>query len=140
MAENVTIVVVPRDRFSSVTACARSIIETTAPPYRLAFLDLGYRRQTLDELRSICEALPTEIVTCGRRIPVAAFRDYLPRVTTPYVAWVDNDTYVTEGWLPAMLDRMALGARVVSPVTLEREGLDSDPRGATLRNHISHAE
>jgi hypothetical protein len=71
---------------------------------------------------------------------MVAFRDHLPKIATPYVAWIDNDTYVTVGWLQAMLDRAAQGARVILPVTLEREGLDIDPRKIPLRNHISHAE
>ena len=41
MSEVVTIVVVPRDRFTSVLACAASIIQHTRSPYRLVFLDFG---------------------------------------------------------------------------------------------------
>lgn len=136
----VTIVVVPRDRFSSVVACARSILDNTDVPFRLAFLDFGYSRKTLDELRDLCRNVPTEIVSVGRTIPMVAFRDYLPRITTPYVAWVDNDSYVTKGWMTALLNRAAQGARVILPVTLELEGLDIDHRGLKARNHISHAE
>jgi hypothetical protein len=140
MSEQVTVVVVPRDRFSSVCACTASILENTPEPVRLVFLDFGYGRRTLDRLRALCRAVPTEIVPCGRTIPMRAFAEYLPRVTTPYVAWVDNDTFPTPGWLTAALDRAGQGARVVLPVTLEREGLDTDPRRIPLRNHISHAE
>jgi hypothetical protein len=136
----VTIVVVPRDRFSSVVDCAAAVVEHTDVPYRLVFLDFGYDRGTLARLREACHGVPTEFVACGRTIPMLAFRDYLARVETPYVAWVDNDTYVTRGWLSALLRRAEQGARVAFPVTLEREGLDTDPRGITLRNHISHSE
>jgi hypothetical protein len=136
----VTIVVVPRDRFSSVCDCAASILEHTREPIRLAFLDFGYSRRTLARLREVCRGVPTDVVPCGRTIPVRAFRDYLAKVATRYLAWVDNDTFVTPGWLTACLDRAARGARVVLPVTLEREGLDTDPRRIPLRNHISHAE
>lgn len=140
MAEAITIVVVPRDRFSSVPACVRSIVEHTRERYRLVLLDLGYSPKTLRRVREAAAGVPLEIVPCGRAIPVVAFRDYLPKVTTPYVAWVDNDTYVTPGWATTLLDRARQGARVILPVTLEREGLDPDPRKIPLRNHISHAE
>lgn len=140
MSEPVTVVVVPRDRFSSVCDCAATLLKNTAEPIRLVFLDLGYARRTLADLRAICRAVPMEIVPCGRTIPMQAFAQYLPKVATRYVAWVDNDTFVTPGWLTALLDRAARGARVVLPLTLEREGLDSDPRRIPLRNHISHAE
>lgn len=140
MPEPVTIVVVPRDRFSSVVDCVRSVVANTAVPYKLVLLDFGYRAATLAAVRAAAGDRPVEVVPCGRTIPMAAFRDFLPRVTTQYVAWVDNDTYVTTGWMEAMLDRAGRGARVVLPVTLEREGLDGDPRQLPLRNHISHAE
>jgi hypothetical protein len=140
MTEQFTVVVVPRDRFSSVVDCVRSIVDHTPKPFRLVILDLGYGRRTLRRLREAAASLPLDIVDCGRVIPVVAFRDYLPKVVTPYVAWVDNDTYVTPGWAEALLDRARAGARVVMPVTLEREGLDPDPRKIPLRNHISHSE
>jgi hypothetical protein len=140
MSEQVTIVVVPRDRFSSVIDCTRSILANTPVPFRLTFLDFGYSVRTLDQIRKLCAEVPLEIVPCGRTIPIIAFRNYLPQIKTPYVAWVDNDTYVTPGWMEALLERAAAGARVILPVTLEREGLDVDPRKIPLRNHISHGE
>jgi hypothetical protein len=140
MHEQVTIVVVPRDRFSSVMQCARSIIDNTGIPFRLAFLDFGYSAEVLSALRTLCGKIPTDIVTLGPSIPMVAFKNYLPGVTTRYVAWVDNDTFVTPGWLDTLLSRAARGARVIMPLTLEREGLDIDPRKVPLRNHVSHSE
>ena len=140
MEEQVTILVVPRDRFSSVLECAQSILENTSVPFRFVFLDFGYTKDTLAKLRTLCAKVPTEIVTLGPTIPMVAFKDYLPKVTTRYLAWVDNDTFVAPGWMEAMLSRAAKGARVIMPLTLEREGLDIDPRKIPLRNHISHSE
>jgi hypothetical protein len=140
MSEKVTIVVVPRDRFSSVLDCVKSILENTGMPFRLVVLDFGYSPRTLARLQQQCQQVPLEIVPCGRMIPLEAFNNHLPHVQTPYVAWVDNDTYVTVGWLEALLDRAAQGARVILPMTLEREGLDVDPRKIPLRIHISHSE
>ena len=110
MLEQVTIVVVPRDRFSSVSACIRSIIENTAIPFRLDVLDFGYSAYQLAELQQMCRQKPLNIIPCGRTIPLEAFRNYLNQVRTPYVAWVDNDTNVTASWLEALLDRAARGA------------------------------
>lgn len=144
MNEQVTIVIVPRDRFSSAVDCTRSIVKNTPEPVRLVVLDFGYSARQLTGIREAAGSLPLEIVDCGRTIPMVAFRNYLPKVTTPYVAWVDNDTYVTPGWLTTMLARSAPGAepraRVILPVTLECEGLDVDARNIPFRNHISHAE
>jgi hypothetical protein len=138
--EPVTIVIVPRDRFSSVVDCVQSIVDNTDVPFRVVVLDFGYPARMLSKVRQVLGSKPLEIVSCGRTIPMIAFRDYLPRITTRYVAWVDNDTYVTTGWLAALLKRAATGARVILPVTLEREGLDVDRRRLPLRNHISHSE
>lgn len=144
MPEQVTIVVVPRDRFSSVIDCTRSIIENTAEPVRLVYLDFGYSPRQLAGVRELTAGLPLEIVDCGRAIPILAFASYLPKIETEYTVWVDNDTYVTPGWLTALLARSAPGAapraRVILPATLEREGLDVDTRKIPLRNHITHSE
>lgn len=140
MNEQVTLVVVPRDRFSSVAACIRSIVQHTTVPFRLVLLDFGYSRATLAEVSQASGTIPCEVVSCGRTIPMTAFKNVLKRIGTRYVAWVDNDTYVTAGWMEALLERADQGARVILPITLEREGLDGDPRQLPLRNHISHAE
>lgn len=144
MSERVTIVVVPRDRFSSVVDCTRSILQNTAEPVRLVYLDFGYSADQLAGVRELVKNVPHEIVPCGRAIPILAFANYLPKIDTEYTAWVDNDTFVTPGWLTTMLARSAPGAtpraRVILPTTLEREGLDVDSRQIPLRNHITHSE
>lgn len=136
----VTIVVVPRDRFSSVNDCVDSILKQTDVPFRLTILDFGYSRRALERIRQQSGSTPVEIVPCGRTIPMLAFQRYLPAITTTYTVWVDNDTFVAPNWMQAMLDRAAQGARVILPLTLEREGLDVDARRIPLRNHISHSE
>jgi hypothetical protein len=140
MNEQVTVLVVPRDRFSSVLECTQSILDNTSVPFRLVFLDFGYSRSTLARLKTLCGSVPTEIVSLDLSIPMVAFKEYLPKVTTRYLAWVDNDTFVAAGWMEALLNRAAKGAKVIMPLTLEREGLDIDPRKIPLRNHVSHSE
>lgn len=141
MSELVTIVVVPRDRFSSVEACVASIVEHTAEPFRLVILDFGYPRATLDAVRRTAKHIPLEIVECSRTIPMDAFRAYLPKIQTKYTCWVDNDTFVTPGWMTTLLRSAEVdGMRVMLPLTWERDGLDVDARGLTMRVHVSHAE
>ena len=141
MTEIVTIVVVPRDRFSSVKECTRSIIANTAEAYHLVFLDFGYSRRTLTQLRALCAKVSFEIVPCGRTIPMTAFREFVPRITTKYTCWVDNDTFVTPGWMTRLLRSAETeGMRVILPLTFEREGMDVDSRHLTMRVHISHSE
>lgn len=141
MNEQVTIVVVPRDRFSSAIECVEAILKFTEEPVRLAILDFGYPKQVLKDIeRVVAGRAPLEIVPCGRTIPMVAFRDYVDKIETTYTAWVDNDTFVTKGWLTACIERAEKGARVILPVTLECDGLDVDKRRLPYRNHISHSE
>jgi GT2 family glycosyltransferase len=140
MSPDVTIVVVPRDRFSTVGACARSIAENTCGPIRLVFLDFGYTKSQLTEIASACEGTDFRIETCGRQIPLQAFAKFSKSIDTRYVVWIDNDTFVTPGWLTELLRVAKLGAKAIMPLVLEREGLDVDTRRLELRNHISHSE
>ena len=141
MSAQVTIVVVPRDRFSSVVECVQSVVDHTDVPMNLVVLDFGYPPKLLKRVQQIVgDRIPLDIVQCGRTIPMVAFRKYVESIDTPYTAWVDNDTYVTKGWMTTLLARAAGGARVILPVTLECDGLDADQRKLPLRNHVSHTE
>jgi len=141
MTEAVTIVVVPRDRFSSVEECVKSIVANTPESFKLVILDFGYSQASLDAVRLATGRHPLEIVTCSRTIPMDAFRTLLPRITTKYTCWVDNDTFVTPGWMTTMLRGAEQEAmRVILPLTFEREGLDVDDRRLEMRVHVSHAE
>ena len=140
METALTVVIVPRDRFSSLAACVDSILKYTPKPFNLVLLDLGFSAKDLEQVRQMCAGLPLEIETMGPTIPVVAFQRYLPKLKTKYTAWVDSDTYVTAGWMEMLLARAAKGARVIMPLTLERSGLDVDARKIPLRNHISHSE
>ena len=65
-----------------------------------------------------------------KSIPMDAFRDYLPRITTPYTCWVDNDTFVTPGWMNQLVKGAEEeGMRAILPLTFEREGLDVNEHG-----------
>src|SRR3546814_14384569 len=66
-----------------------------------------------------------------------ALREAQPLTDTPAVVLLDNDSRVTEGWLPPLLAAMADGQAVVTPLILEREGVD---RGAAMRNHLYTGE
>src|SRR5690606_4503259 len=113
----------------------------TEKVYKLAFLDFGYSEATRASLRQICQGIEMELVDCGRKIPMDGFRDFLPSVTTPYTCWVDNDTFVTPGWMTQLIKgAREEGMRAILPLTFEREGLDVDSPRLEKRVHISHSE
>jgi len=141
VSTEVTIVVVPRDRFSSVVPCVESILEHTPESFHLMVLDFGYSAATVAALTARCSGRSWELVPCGRTIPMEAFRAALPRIDSPYTCWVDNDTFVTPGWMATLLrGARDEGMRVILPLTWDREGLDIDARRLVMRVHVSHAE
>src|SRR3546814_1506132 len=70
-------------------------------------------------------------------LPMDALREAQPLTYTPALVRLDNDSRVTEGWLPPLLAAMAYVHAVVTPLILEREGVD---RGAALVNHLYTGE
>ncbi|HEY0229972.1 MAG TPA: glycosyltransferase [Dokdonella sp.] len=133
-----TIIVSPRDRYSGLAESIEQLFACTPQPFALWILDLGYPAGLLDPVRALLAGKPDcRIVELGRIIPMDALRAVQADVATPTVVLLDNDSRVTPGWLEPLLRASAAGAAVVSPLILEREGLD---RGGLLRNHLYTGE
>lgn len=138
MQQAVTIIISPRDRYSGLDECVDTVYRHTPEPFRLWVLDLGYPERIIAPVRRRLEGrAEVRFFDLGLRTPMDALREIQPQVDTPAVVLLDNDSQVTEGWLPPLLDAMRDGHAVVSPLILEREGLD---RGAPLRNHLYTGE
>ena len=138
MQPAVTIIVSPRDRYSGLDECVDTVYRHTRHPFRLWILDLGYPEWIIGPVRRRLEGRPeARFFDLGLCTPMDALRAIQPQVATPAVVLLDNDSRVTEGWLPPLLDAMNDGHAVVSPLILEREGVD---RGAPLRNHLYTGE
>jgi len=138
MAPVVTIIITPRDRYSGLDECVDSVYRFTEQPFRLWILDLDYPEADIASVRERLSGRPeARIFDLGLRTPMDALREVQPLVDTPTVVLLDNDSRVTEGWLPPLLAAHADGHAVVTPLILEREGVD---RGAPLRNHLHTGE
>lgn len=137
--KKVTVIITPRDRYTGVTDCIRTLYECTPEPFDLLVLDLGYPKRLAAEIReAIAGQEGAELVPLGLMIPMEAFARVRDRVTTPYVVLLDNDSRVTKHWLPPLLAcAETTGAALATPLILERDGLD---KGAPLRNHIYTSE
>jgi len=133
-----TVIISPRDRYSGLAECVDELYRCTPEPFELVILDLGYPRHAIDPVREKLKGRDNaRIADLGLTTPMDAVRAVRDDVKTPSVVLLDNDSRVTPGWLPPLLAAMRDGAAVVSPLILEREGLD---RGAPLRNHLHTAE
>jgi GT2 family glycosyltransferase len=115
---DVTIVLVPRERFSFAPQTLRSVLENTEPPYQLIYVDGGsptWVRRTVESqarensftlIRSEQYLSPNEARNLG-----------FAKVQTKYTVFLDNDVVVAPGWLSALV-RCAeeTGAWVVGPI------------------------
>src|SRR5690606_17371415 len=118
--------------------CVEAVYRHTPQPFRLWIMDLDYPASVIAPVRGRLQGRPeVRFFDLGLRTPMDALREVQPLVDTPAVVLLDNDSRVTEGWLAPLLGALGDGHAVVSPLILEREGVD---RGAPLRNHLYTGE
>jgi len=132
---DVTVVITPRDRYTGIGACIENVYRCTPQPFKLVVADAGYPAALRGEMeRAISGKTNAEIVTLGRVIPMEVMAQVRSGISTPYVMHLDNDSDVTPGWLPPLLETAAeTGAAIINPLTLERAGVDE---GEDLRCHL----
>jgi GT2 family glycosyltransferase len=117
-ASDVTLVVVPRERFSYTRDSLEGIYRHTRQPFALVYVDGGSPAPICDWL---AEQATRRGFTLLRRdhylSPNEARNIGFPLVQTKYVVFIDNDVAVSPGWLPPLL-RCAeeTGAGVVGPL------------------------
>lgn len=101
----VTLIVVPRERFSMARESLESLLENTRYPYTLLYVDNNSPTYLRRYLAQKAKSNAFEIVRSDRYLsPNAARNLALKHVTTPYVAFVDNDVIFSPGWLEALVN------------------------------------
>lgn len=126
MTPDVTIVVVPRERFNLSVTSLRSILDHTEVPYDLVYVDGRSPAPVARRLRALADEHRFRLVRSERYLSPNAARNLgLAHVTTPYVCFVDNDLIVTDGWLTRLLAcAEETGAWMVGPLYLEGDPVD----------------
>jgi len=119
----VTIVVVPRERFSSARESLESVFENTQPPFELVYVDAGSPRSLRRWLRSQAAEHGFRLLERdGYLSPNQARNVGLDAVTTEFAVFIDNDVGVRAGWLERLVDCAdSTGATVVGPVICEAQ-------------------
>lgn len=119
----VTLVVVPRERFSYTIASLENIYATTKVPFKLIYVDGGSPTRIRDYLQEKAQEKNFELIrTEHYLVPNVARNMGLKRADTPYVVFVDNDVIVYQGWLKALLDcAETTNAAVVGPLMCQHE-------------------
>ena len=124
---DVTLVVVPRERFSYTRQSLESIYQYTKYPFELVYVDGNSPQHIQEYLIHQAEAKNFQLVRCDRYLaPNQARNIGLQQVNTKYVVFVDNDIHVTEGWLEKLVKcAEAESATVVCPLVCIGKDLHS---------------
>lgn len=121
-----TIVVVPRERFSLADKSLENILEQTEQPYELVYVDGNSPRQLRSYLEGKAAEAGFRLVRSDHYLSPNQARNLgLAHVTTKYVVFVDNDLFVTPGWLSRLVQCAEdTGAWLVGPLYYEGDPKD----------------
>ena len=118
VGRDVTIVVVPRERFSFTRESLESIYAQTPQPFELVYVDGGSPAPIRHYLEAQSAQREFTLLRSARYLSPNAARNLgLRCVRTPYVAFVDNDVIVQPQWLERLLAcAEETGAAIVGPL------------------------
>lgn len=136
-APEVTVVVVPRERFSFARRSLESIYANTDTPFKLIYVDGGSPLHVQNYLREAAESKGFQYIRLDHCLaPNQARNIGLEHVVTKYLVFVDNDVLVSPGWLGYLVAcAEESGAAIVTPLILEGDG-DPDPVIHTAANTV----
>ncbi|MDZ7963276.1 MAG: glycosyltransferase [Aulosira sp. DedQUE10] len=147
----VTIVVVPRERFSYTQESLASVYEQTNYPFKLIYVDVNSPAHIRDYLAEQAAQKQFQLIRTDKYLSPNAARNIGWReVTSEYVVFLDNDVVVTPGWLESLVEcAEKTGATVVSPVMCQgtpvhqevhcaggETGVKVETQGGTTRRRI----
>jgi hypothetical protein len=116
---DVTVVVVPRERFSATKRSLGSLFDNTPRPFRLVYVSAGAPTSVQRYLEAASEEMQFRLMTTGYLSPNQARNVALREVSTKYVAFLDNDALVTPCWLDRLVQcAEETGAAIVGPLYL----------------------
>ena len=100
----VTLVVVPRERFSCTQRSLDSIYEHTQMPFELIYVDGNSPKSVQNYLEQKSQEKSFTLLRCDRYLsPNEARNIGLAHVKTKYLVFCDNDIVVSPGWLQALV-------------------------------------
>ena len=100
---DVTVVVIPRERFSTSERSLTNLFAHTAQPFRLIYVSAGAPSAVQRYLEAASQEMQFRLITTGYLSPNRARNVALREVTTEYVVFIDNDALVTPGWLDGLV-------------------------------------
>jgi GT2 family glycosyltransferase len=124
-ADDVTIVVVPRDHFSDTKESLESLYAFTLQSCPLVYVDGGSPQRIAQYLRQQADSRNFELIRYDYYLtPNQARNIGAQRARTRYIVFVDNDIVAAPDWLATLVECAdATGAAVVGPLNYERRPL-----------------
>jgi len=116
----VTLVVVPRERFGLTRRALEGVYANTTEPFRLVYVDGGSPARIRRYLAREAQARGFTLLRTDTYLAPNEARNLgLRHVQTPYVVFIDNDVVPSPGWLGKLLEcAETTGAWVVGPMYL----------------------
>jgi glycosyltransferase involved in cell wall biosynthesis len=118
----ITVAVVPREKFSLCQTSLASLLENTTIPFKLLFIDGNFPVELMRWVEQRLANRPnTEILHYDYYLgPVQAYNIAVEKADTKYIVFMDNDMYVRPGCIEALYGcAEETQADVVSPIILE---------------------
>lgn len=134
----VTLVVVPRERFSCTQTSLESLYNDTDIPFELIYVDGNSPKPIQQYLEAQASKRGFKLIRVDHYLSPNQARNLgLKHVKTPYVLFIDNDVVVSSGWLQALLTcAEETDAAVVGPLVCEGTPLHQQIHCAGGENHI----
>ncbi|MBD2344567.1 glycosyltransferase family 2 protein [Anabaena subtropica] len=134
----ITLVVVPRERFSCTQESLESIYEHTEIPFKLIYVDGNSPTKVSKYLQIQAQTKNFKLIRTDYYLsPNHARNIGLSHVDTKYLVFVDNDVVVSPGWLKALVNcAETTGATVVGPLMCEKQPIHQRVHFAGGESHI----
>jgi GT2 family glycosyltransferase len=134
----VTIIVVPRERFSYTHESLESIYAYTSMPFKLVYVDGNSPRKIRQYLEAQAEEKGFTLIRTEYYLSPNHARNLgFAQVDTPYVVFVDNDVAVSPNWLEALVKcAEETDAAIVGPLTCQNEPLHQIVHCAGGETHV----
>ncbi|MGD1857243.1 MAG: glycosyltransferase family 2 protein [Leptolyngbyaceae cyanobacterium] len=137
-APNVTLIVVPRERFSYAQTSLNSLYDHTQLPFKLIYVDGNSPKGLQQFLKQQSEERGFKLVRTNQYLyPNQARNIGLHHADTEYIVFVDNDVVVSPGWLTALVNCAdETGAAVVGPLMCQHEPIHQEIHFAGGESHV----
>ncbi len=138
MKPQVTIVVVPRERFSYTCQSLESIYQYTQIPFELICVDGNSPPHIQQYLQEQAKVKPFRLIRTEVYLsPNHARNIGLAEVNTPYLVFMDNDVMVSPGWLKSLIQcAEETNATVVGPLMCQDQPVHETIHFAGGESHI----